>query len=364
MVRVLQIVDCMDLGGIQTFIMNTYRGIVNLGIQYDFMTFHQRKQYFEDEIVDLGGKIYKLPARREGWYKSRKAISDFFEEHPEYQVVHYQTSSLSYLDPLDIAAKKGIPIRIVHSHSTNAPGNKLHLYLHRFNKKRIKRVATHYFACGELAEKWMFDGTGCEVKIINNGIDVAQYSYSMSTRESIRSQLGLKDKFVVGHVGRFSAVKNHRFLIEIFSKYVEESGDARLMLAGDGELREEMEQYAKSLGIYDKVMFLGARRDVPQLLQAMDYLVMPSLYEGFPVTAIEAQAAGLPCILSNTITKEAVLKENVKMMSINDPPVNWAKALNRDAKRITDNTRLYEAGYDMKETVVDLCSIYTNGRKQ
>lgn len=365
MIRVLQIVDSMDLGGIQTFIMNTYREIVKLGIQYDFMVFHDRKQFFEDEITALGGNIFKLPSRRDGWIKSRKAIKDFFCNHLDYKVVHYHASSLSYLDPLAIAAKMDIPVRIVHSHSTNAPGSRVHFFLHRFNKRRIARVANHYFACGELAGKWMFGGSICEnkIRLINNGIDIKQYAYNEQVREVVRTKLGVNNYFVIGHVGRFSTVKNHRFLLEVFAEYIKLNATekSKLLLVGDGELRSQMQDYSKQLGIYNQVVFLGARRDVPQLLQAMDYMLMPSIYEGFPVTAVEAQASGLPCLLSDTITKDAAIKSNVKMLSLKETPSVWAQSIDKALKRVPDNTELFNAGYDMKQTVDELHKIYEFG---
>lgn len=367
MTRVLQIVDCMDLGGIQTFIMNTYREIVNHGIQYDFMVFHDRKQYFEDEITALGGKTFKLPSRRDGWIKSRKAIEHFFDNHSDYKVVHYHTSSLSYLDPLAIAAKMKIPVRIVHSHSTNAPGSRFHYYLHKLNKRRIADIATLFFACGDLAGKWMFEGSGCEdkVQLINNGIDMKKYTYNEQIRDRIRTQLGINNEFVIGHVGRFSTVKNHSYLLEVFADYLKmANGNSRLLLVGDGELRSQMEEYAKQLGLCDYVIFLGARRDVPQLLQAMDYMIMPSIYEGFPVTAVEAQASGLPCLLSDTITKDAAIKSNVKMLSIKENPSIWAQSIDKTPQRIPDNTELIKAGYDMKQTVDKLYDVYVYGSAQ
>lgn len=355
----------MDLGGIQTFIMNTYRAIVKKGIQYDFLTFHSRKQFFEDEITELGGRMYKIPSRRDGWLKTRKALSEFFDKHKEYDVVHYHTSSLSFLAPLEIAQKKGVSIRIVHSHSTNAPGGRIHAVLHRINRKRVKTIATDFFACGTLAGRWMFSGSGCEnkVKLINNGIDIAHYSFDPIIREKMRDQLGVKGCFVIGHVGRFSEVKNHHFLLRVFKEYLLSSGDekARLLLIGDGALRTQIEDQAKKLSIFDKTVFLGARKDVAELLQAMDYLVMPSLYEGFPVTAIEAQAAGLPCVLSDSITGDAVIKENVQMLSLSLTPLIWAKAIAKNTPRLVDNTSLISAGYDMKQTVDSLYNVYSKG---
>ena len=366
MKRILQIVDCMDLGGIQAFIMNTYRGLVGRGIQFDFIVFHERKQFYEDEIRSLGGKIFKLPSRRDGIFKSRRALKKFFQTHKEYDVVHYQTSSLSFIDPLSIAYRCHVPIRIVHSHSTNAPGNKLHYYVHHWNKLKIHKIANYYFACGKLAEEWMYSGSKCQndVQIINNGIDVNKFCFNESVRNEVRAELGLSDEYVIGHVGRFSQVKNHKFLIDIFEKICtnnDKKVKPLLLLVGVGELQEEIIQICKTKKIYENVIFLGARNDVHRLLQAMDAFVLPSIYEGFPVSAIEAQAAGLPCFLSDSITKDSKLKTNVHMISLHDTAEQWAFKILENTDRIVENEVLFQMGYDLGTTLQKLEEVYLLG---
>lgn len=363
MKRVLQIVDCMDLGGIQSFIMNTYRGLVKRDIQFDFLVFHERKQFYEDEILSMGGKIFKLPARRNGALKSRWSLEKFFQTHPEYDVVHYQTSSLSFLTPLEEAYKNHVPVRIVHSHSTNAPGSKVHYYLHQWNKRKIHKIANYYFTCGNLAGEWMFSGSKCEnkVRVINNGIDTEKYKFNEKIRDEVRTELGIKNEYVIGHVGRFSQVKNHKFLIEVFEKihaYKENNFNPILTLIGSGDLQQEIMKMCKSKGLTDCVKFLGARNDIHRILQAMDAFVLPSIYEGFPVSAIEAQAAGLPCFLSDSITEDTKLKDNVHMISLNDTAEQWAKRIIKDRRRIVDNEILVKHGYDLNSTLLELEKVY------
>lgn len=362
MIRILQIVDNMDLGGIQAFIMNTYRVLVKQGVQFDFLVFHERKQLYENEILTLGGKVYKLPSRRDGFFKCRKALKKFFDEHKGYKVVHYQTSSLSFLMPLEIAAMYNIPIRIIHSHSTSFQGSKIHYYLHKINKKRIKKIATKYYSCGKLASQWMFSNSGCEkqVELIYNGIDISKYSFNQNNRERIRQELSLKEAYVIGNVGRLSEVKNQKFIIDILTKLKQKTEKhVVLMLVGDGELRSELEEYAIKKNVSDDVLFLGTRSDVADLLQAMDVMIMPSLYEGFPVAMVEAQASGLPCIVSSNITTEAIIKSNVKMLDLNSPISVWISEIDMNYNRIENNDSLIEAGFDISHVTKKLLSVYT-----
>ena len=259
-----------------------------------------------------------------------------------------------------------MPIRIVHSHSTNAPGNKLHYYVHHWNKLKIHKIANYYFACGKLAEEWMYSGSKCQndVQIINNGIDVNKFCFNESVRNEVRAELGLSDEYVIGHVGRFSQVKNHKFLIDIFEKICtnnDKKVKPLLLLVGVGELQEEIIQICKTKKIYENVIFLGARNDVHRLLQAMDAFVLPSIYEGFPVSAIEAQAAGLPCFLSDSITKDSKLKTNVHMISLHDTAEQWAFKILENTDRIVENEVLFQMGYDLGTTLQKLEEVYLLG---
>lgn len=360
--RILQVLDCLDMGGIQTFIMNVYRNIDREKLQFDFLVFRPQEQFFEKEILSLGGNVYKVAGRREGIWKHKKALKDFFENHPEYKVIHYHTSSLSDVEVLIEAKRGNVPVRVIHSHNTKASGSKIHTFLHHYNKKRINNIATDYLACGELAAEWFYRGTPAETKavVVYNGIDCSQYAYNESLRKKIRKELGIENCLVIGHVGRFAEVKNHKFLIELFAELCQHDPTKayRLLLVGDGPLKTEMEQLVNRLQISDKVLFLGNRSDVASLLQGMDVMVMPSFYEGFPVAAIEAQAASLPCFLSDSITAKAAIKANVHMIGLNEPFEKWISEILGDTSRIVDNTQLIEAGFDIRTTVEKLKTIY------
>ena len=362
MKRILQIKDSMGMGGIQAFIMNVYRNIDREKYQFDFLLHQKMENGYDDEILKMGGNIYYIPSRHEGIIKNRKALEKFFSKHPEYTVVHQHESSLTYIEPLVIAKKYNVPVRIMHSHSTRASGSKIHTLLHKINIHRIKNVATNYFACGELAGKWMYNGSGVEKKVIivNNGIDIKKYSFDETIRKKLRIELGLDKKFVIGNVGRFSEVKNHTFLIDVFNEFVKLYPDSELVLVGDGDLQQDMKNKVKKLSLSDKVQFLGIRRDVHTILMSFDYVVIPSLYEGFPVTAIEAQAIGVPCLISDSVTKDVVINNNVKMLSLRESADVWADQIykNKKVQRNSNKEGLIKKGFDIATTTDYLLEIY------
>lgn len=365
MERVLQIVDSMGTGGIQAFIMNVYRAIDRNQVQFDFLLQRKFNNDYEREIEELGGKIYVIPSRRAGIKKSRKAIEHFFYEHREYQAVHMHISSLSYITPLTIAKQHGVPIRIVHSHSTKAPGNKIHILLHRINQRVIDRVATDFFACSELAADWFYGNGALRDKavIIPNGIICSHYRYNPDIREKYRNELHWNGKTVLGHVGRFSTPKNHSYLIDVFHEYSKENCNAVLALAGDGNLRGEAEKKVQQLGLQDSVYFLGNRSDVPQLLQAMDLFLLPSLYEGFPVSLVEAQAAGLSCLTSETVTRSTDLTGRVTFHSIAQPASEWVQPIKKalEEKRNLDAIEaIREKGFDIGQVAQELKEKYVS----
>ncbi len=362
MIRVLQIVDSMGIGGIQVFIMNIYRNIDRKEIQFDFLIHRHSNESFEDEIQSLGGKIYIVPGRKEGIRKNKEGLKRFFSEHSEYACVHYHTNSLSYDEPLVAARNAGIPVRIIHSHSSNIGKNHklIHMINHLLHKRRIEKIATNYLSCGELAGKWMFGGTNIEkqIRLINNGIDVSQYSYSRIVREEVRNELGLSEKFVIFHVGRFDPVKNQAFLVDIFNLLIKHEPKAVLVLVGAGRQFDEIREKVKVLDLEDKVRFLGIRNDVHRLLQAADRVVLPSLYEGFPVAAIEAQASGVPLIMSDTISPEVIKKSNCIRLSLNAPIKEWVDQILLEKERIEDNTELIKSGFDIATSVSQLVDLY------
>lgn len=362
MIRVLQITDNMTMGGIQSFIMNVYRHIDRTKVQFDFLLHHKFKFAFDDEIISLGGKIYYLPARNDGFVKNKKALAAFFKEHRDYQIVHMHESSLSYIEPLMAAKRCGINQRIFHAHSTSIPKSLLHRMMHMWHKHSISKIATHYFACGEQALKWMYGGTEAESKatIVLNGVDLHRFLYNEQKRKTLRGNLGLSENCIVlGHVGRFNEVKNHNFLIEIMLEVSKLYPESRLILLGGGPLVGDIKAKVKMLGIEDLVLFLGIKQNVADYYQVMDVLVLPSFYEGFPVTLVEAQASGLPAILSNTISQEVAVNSNIIFLSLDISAREWANVVVEIANKRLDNVDvLLESQFDINNTVKQLMSVY------
>lgn len=361
-IRVLQVATHMDRGGLETMLMNYYRHIEREKVQFDLLVHRQERAAYDDEIEALGGKIYRL-SRLVPWSKSYlTALNQFFDAHPEYKIVHVHQDCLSSVI-LKAAKNHGVPVRIAHSHSANQDKN-LKYPIKLWYKRDIPKYATDLFACGREAGDWMFGGA--PYQIINNAIDVAAYTYSPVKRTEKRQELGLATELVVGHVGRFNQPKNHPFLLAIFFALLEKEPNAVLLLVGDGEDMPKIQAMAQELGIADHVCFLGIRSDVADLMQAMDVFVFPSLYEGLPVTMVEAQATGLPCIISDKVPPECILTEGlVDVMPLSAGAEAWAeRALEkRNAPRTDRSDEIAAQGFDITTEAVKLQEFYLEANK-
>lgn len=361
-VRVLQVVTNMDRGGLETMLMNYYRQIDRSVLQFDFLTHREAKAAYDDEIQALGGRIYHLP-RLVPWSKKYQAALDaFFADHPEYSVIHVHQDCLSAVI-LKAAKKRGIPVRIAHSHNANQDKN-LKYPIKLFYKRFIPEYATHLMACGRMAGEWMFGGA--PFSVLPNAIDAAAYRFDAAKREAMRTALQIgPQSLVIGHVGRFMPPKNHAFLLQIFAAVQQQCPDSRLLLVGDGELRPAIEAQAARHGIADNVIFTGVRSDVNDLLQAMDVFVLPSLYEGLPVTMVEAQAAGLPCIVSNRVSQECVLTEGlVEDISLDKSPHSWAEKIleKHNTPRKNRYDEIVTHGFNITTEAKELQEFYLNVR--
>lgn len=365
-IRVLQVVTKMDRGGLETFIMNLYREIDRNRIQFDFLLHRKEPGAFDEEIKDLGGNLYYVPRSNPlnpGYFHS---LCYFFKHH-QYLIVHSHIDCMSAL-PLAAARKNGVPVRIAHSHSSRQDKDYKYV-LKSICKRRIRYEATCMFACGVRAGKWMF-GTD-DFVVINNAIDAARYRYDPSARTKTRRELGIPNNaFVIGHVGRFSPVKNHIFVVQVFMELLNRLPGAILLLVGDGETRNDVEQSVEALGIQDSVIFAGVRADVSNMLQSMDVLLMPSLYEGLPLSLVEAQAAGLPCVISSSIPTDCDFQGSyIRRVSLEENIEVWTgevvNALNCIRSR-EDGVHVVEtAGFDIRQEARRLELIYMaelNGR--
>lgn len=362
MIRVLQVVNNMHRAGLETMLMNYYRHMNKEKIQFDFLTHRPERDDYDDEIEAMGGNVYYAPRLYPQNYPAYfKYMENFFKEHPEYKIMHSHIDAMSYL-PLLAAKKAGVPVRIAHSHNT-AIDKDIKLPLKMYFRNRITSVSTHYLACGEEAGRFLFQGK--EFTLIPNAIETEKFLFNSAVRSIKRKELGITDELVFGHVGRISYQKNHKFLVEIFNEILKKHSNAVLLLIGVGEKEEEVKQQIKTLGIADKIRFLGNRSDVYELYQAMDAFLLPSFFEGIPVVGVEAQYAGLPCFFSDKVPKEVAFNEKCNFIALNVDATQWAEEIliklkqagTRDASSIQDNR------YDIKYAYSMLEDIYMNLNK-
>lgn len=323
MIRVLQCVNDMHRAGLETMLMNYYRNINRSEIQFDFLTHRPYQSDYDDEIVELGGRVYYAPRLYPQNYPAYfKWMKEFFTEHPEYKIVHSHIDSMSYL-PLLAAKKAGVPVRIAHSHNT-AIDLDFKYVLKQIFRLNINSVCNYRLSCGQEAGKFLFKNEPFDV--IPNAIEASRFAYQAEVREKKRIELGITSDHVVGHVGRLSYQKNHKYLIQIFNKVLKKDGSALLLIVGVGEKENEIKEQVKQLGIEDRVRFLGNRSDTNELYQAMDVFVLPSLFEGIPVVGIEAQYADLPCLFSNKVPSEVCFSNKSQFISLSDASL-WVEAI-------------------------------------
>jgi glycosyltransferase involved in cell wall biosynthesis len=342
MLRVLHCVGSLGCGGIQKTLVDIYRYADKNKIQFDFLVEGEKEGIYEKEVLSLGGRIYRVTPRRKSVIKHRKDLYRFFREHKEYSIVHVHVSSLSNIQVLIVATKNNIRTRIIHGRNSAGPAGILHYCLHYINRLRFNQYVTHRFAVSDLAGQWVF-GKNAEYKVLRNTLDCERYRYNPKTRQRIRDEMGLSDKFVIGHIGRFHRQKNHIFLLQVFAEVYKADRDARLLLLGDGELREVIIGEAEKLGINEAILMLGVRFDVPDLLQAMDMFLFPSLFEGFGNVLAEAQAAGLRCIASDVMPKLTKITDLINYISLDEPPARWAQEVLQ-----------YRNGYDRRDTMQEM----------
>ncbi len=322
MIRVLHAVNNMHRAGIETTLMNYYRNIDRSKIQFDFLTHRPERDDYDNEIEELGGRVFYAPRLYpQNYPKYFKFMKRLFCEHPEYRIVHSHIDAMSYM-PLLAAKKSEIPIRIAHSHSTSIDRDFKYPIKLAF-REMLPGVATHRFACGEEAGKFLFKQKS--FFILPNAVNSSDFSFSEETRSKKRNELKLENKFVLGHIGRFYYPKNHEFLIDIFECFLKLNQNSVLLLAGDGEKLDSIKELTQKKGISDKVLFLGNRNDAAELYQAMDCFVLPSLFEGIPVVGIEAQFAGLPCFFSDRVSKEVAFSYETHFLPLEKGPEFWAK---------------------------------------
>lgn len=345
-IRVLHVVTYMGRGGLETMLMNYYRKIDKDKIQFDFLVHRDFKADYDQEILSLGGKIYRLPTLNPISKTYQDKLNLFFKQHREYKIVHSHLDCMAAI-PLKAAKKNGIPVCIAHAHNSNQTKDKKY-FLKLLYKRSIPKYSDLLFACGEEAGKWMFGGK--KFFVLNNAIDAAAYIYDKNKREKIRKAFRIDQKtLIVGHIGRFAPQKNHMMLIEIYNTIKKKVPNSKLLLVGIGDLMDKIKFEVACRGLQDDVIFAGLRSDVPELLQAMDVFIFPSINEGLPVSIIEAQAAGLPCVISNGVPLECKKTDLIYQQRLKDSVNKWADAALKVAKIERRNTfdEIVRSGFDV-----------------
>lgn len=365
MIKVLVLDTVMDRGGAEAMIMNYMRNINRDAISFDFLTNRDYRAAFEDEIEELGGKVFHMSPQLPGHFREyKKEMREFLREHREYQIVHSNLEERSYL-PLKIAKEENVKVRISHAH--NRPlGFDIKTLVRYYFRARLPKVVTHMFACGREAGEWLYGAKRKDrITIMNNAIDAKAYTYDKELALKVKEELGVSGKTVIGHVGRFFAQKNHDFLIDIFAQVHKDDPNTVLMLVGGGELddslKNQIKDKVKRLGLEDTVLFLGVRDDVNRVIQAFDVFVLPSLFEGLPVTMIEAQAAGLPCVISDKVPSDCDITGNVKIIKLEDDVNIWASEILEyvnNFERKDTYELIKSAGFDIMENAVWLENFY------
>ena len=369
--RVLHVIGIMNLGGAEALIMNVYRQLDRSRIQFDFITLNLNEGVYDLEIMQMGGRIFRIPPpSTAGLVKSGQAIREILRQHGPFAAIHSHVQKYSGFVAF-IAAKEGVPIRVVHSHTTLDARNDhgLRRVYSIVMRALIWRYGTCLVGCSEEACLSLFGRqylNDSRIEVVHNGVDSTQFVSQAGYRDRTRSQLGIDlNATVLCHVGNFCTPKNHRFLIETFREIASLEPKSHLLLIGDGPLRNEITSFISELELQGRISVLGHRHDIPALLEASDLFVFPSLWEGVPTALVEAQLAGLPCLASSQITREVDLGVGlIAFRSLNIGPKRWAKEALQTLSvhkpiSLSDRLRAIEMkGYDISSVANSLKSIY------
>ncbi len=356
--KILHIGISEHLGGIETYLNKIAHNIDRDKYQFDFLTYPDVTPYFYDELIEIGCRFQRVTPRKDGMLEFRKEFDSLLKRE-KYDIVHCHLNSLSFTEPINIALKNGIKV-IVHSHNGSMIGRKLSVLLHKFHYVMLPRRKIEMLAVSDVAGKWMF-GKKSQFTVLNNGVDLKKIQFSLEGRDKIRKELSLSSERLIVHTGAFRKQKNHEFLIDIFYELSKVEHDAKLMLVGDGELKSAIQNKVNKLGLGQNVVFAGIRNDISDILSAGDVFLFPSFYEGFPCALIEAEATGLYCFASDTITPEVKLPGICEFIGLQKDAAFWAEKIHNRAiqyNRLGGAKLVKEAKLDVDSDIERLSSIY------
>lgn len=357
MIRVLHYGMSPNLGGIETYLLNLARTVDASRFQFDFVySDYGQLPVFAPDLPS--SRFFGVTPRRVSPRRNRRDLDELFANE-QFDILHFHANTASYVAPVKVALRHGVRV-VYHSHNAGASRSRLTVALHRWNRRTLPWSTITKVAVSSEAGRWMFGSQPFEV--IHNGIDVNAFAFDPLARAAVRAELGIaEDAFVVGSVAAFLPAKNHAFLLRVFAEVSRWDPGARLLLVGSGPLEETVRRQTRELGLDDKVLFLGRRSDVPELLAAMDRLLFPSVHEGFPLVTIEAQAAGLPCLLSEAVTPEVAVTPLVEQLPLTTSPSHWAEVLLRPSTvqdRRTGAEDVRHAGFSSQATAQRVSAQY------
>lgn len=357
-IRVLHVGIDSHLGGIETYLLKIATYIDKEKYQFDFLAFKGSEPCFRKELEELGCHFFYIEPRRKNYMAYLRDLNALYDKE-DFDIVHCHLNSLSCIEPCMIALKKGYKV-IVHSRNAGNIVSLKSRILHKMNYYCLPKKKIYCVAVSDFAGQWMFGKKG-KFTVLNNGLNVERYKFSETSRNKIRKELKLSnEQEVIIHIGAFRTQKNHDFLIDVFKEYLKDNPTSVLILVGDGPLKEKIHSKVCELKIDKNIVFLGQRSDIPELLSAADKFFFPSYYEGFPNALLEAEASGLYCVVSDTITRQAMLSNMCYSVALKDPITKWTSALGRKVNwdRNTGTQKVKQARLDISGEMQRLDDIY------
>lgn len=364
MIRILHSVSYMSRGGIETMLMNYYRNIDRTKVQFDFLCNSNLHGAYDEEILSMGGRIFRTPGfsplKRRAY---KKYMRELFEAHPEYQIVEAHNGPLGRY-AMKAAKDSNIPIRIYHAHGADLRFD-LKWPIKYYCMKMLKYSMNKHFVCSEKAGRFYMGDDVIDrgdFHFIPNAIAIENFLFSKTTRDNLRKEFHLEDKLVIGHIGRLSPQKNHKFILDTFAELHRINAKTHLVLVGDGEWHDLVVNKIKSLGLTENVTLTGSIPNPQDWYQAFDLFFMPSLWEGLPVTGVEAQASDLPCVFSSAVTQEVALTDKTEFISLDQPREYWVCRLNDIIMHLTPRrdmtSTITQKHYNIKEEAKYLQNLY------
>lgn len=359
-IRILHVVTIMNLGGIETFLMSLYRNIDKNKIQFDFLVHRNEKGFFDEEIIEMGGNIYNMePLKPLKIFSYTKSLTKFLKKS-NYNIIHSHLNANNAI-VLGVAKNAGIKCRISHSHA-NTSTNGVKGLIKNFNKLFINYTSTVRIACSVDAGIWLY-GNNSEFTVLKNAINFDNFQYNKLLRKSKRQELEINlNEKLLGYVGSFNYLKNHKFLIEIFKNLCDLNKNYKLLLIGNGPLEQLIKEKVIEYKLESKVIFLGSIKNANEYLNAMDLFLFPSLSEGLGIVGIEAQTNGLPILINESLPKEIEITDNVYRLPINSGTEKWVAKIeelsNTPIDRSSVRERVKNSGYDIKQLALYIEKFY------